>query len=158
MLGLYGGTASLRRLLGLVTGFTVAHSATLILSSFGAVVVPTGVVEPLIALSIAWVGIDNLLRAEPGRGRVAVVFLFGLLHGLGFAAALQELGLPPAHFLGALLSFNLGVELGQLAVIAAAFAVTFRLRSGPYYRRYLVRPLSLAISLLALIWTVQRVL
>ncbi len=156
VLGLYLGTRRLRRLLLLVTTFTLAHSTTLILSSFGVVRLPAGVVEPLIALSIAWVGIENLLPHRQRAGRVILVFAFGLLHGLGFAAALKELGLPPAHFLGALLSFNLGVEFGQLAVIGIALLLTLRWRQHPRYRPWLVLPGSLAIALLALVWTVQR--
>ena len=156
VLGLYLGSRSLRSLLALVTAFTVAHSATLILSSFGALRLPANVVEPLIALSIAWIGIENLLSPRVHRGRIALVFGFGLLHGLGFAAALKELGLPPSNFLGALLSFNLGVEFGQLAVIVLALLLTGRWRKRPGYRRGVVMPASLAITLLALAWAVQR--
>lgn len=158
VLGLYLGTRRLRTLLLLVTSFTLAHSATLILASFGAVRVPASVVEPLIALSIAWVAIENLLSERVRAWRVALVFGFGLLHGLGFAAALSELGLPQANFLGALLSFNLGVEFGQLAVIALALLLTGWWRQHPAYRARLVVPGSLAIALLALFWTVQRLL
>ncbi len=158
VLGLYLGTRRLRTLLLLVTSFTLAHSATLILASFGAVRVPASVVEPLIALSIAWVAIENLLSDRVRAWRVALVFGFGLLHGLGFAAALSELGLPQANFLGALLSFNLGVEFGQLAVIALALLLTGWWRQHPEYRARLVVPGSLAIALLALFWTGQRLL
>ncbi|MDP3294420.1 MAG: HupE/UreJ family protein [Nevskia sp.] len=158
VVGLYLGTRKLRSLLLLVTTFTVAHSLTLILASFGALRVPAAVVEPLIALSIAWIGIENL-RADStrlSRSRVLMVFGFGLLHGLGFAAALKELGLPPSNFVGALLSFNVGVELGQLAVIALALLLTFHWRRNPSYRRQLVVPASAIISLLACAWAALR--
>ncbi|WP_293389767.1 HupE/UreJ family protein [Nevskia sp.] len=160
VVGLYLGTRKLRSLLVLVTTFTVAHSLTLILASFGALRVPASVVEPLIALSIAWIGIENLRAGgdRATRSRVLMVFAFGLLHGLGFAAALKELGLPPSNFLGALLSFNVGVELGQLTVIALALLLTFRWRRHASWRRWIVMPGSLAITLLALIWAGQRLL
>ncbi|WP_022977878.1 HupE/UreJ family protein [Nevskia ramosa] len=160
VVGLYLGTRKLRSLLVLVTTFTVAHSLTLILASFGALRVPASVVEPLIALSIAWIGIENLRadRDRASRSRVLMVFAFGLLHGLGFAAALKELGLPPSNFVGALLSFNVGVELGQLAVIALALLLTFRWRQHESYRRWIVLPGSLAITVLALLWAGQRLI
>ena len=156
VIGLYLGTRSLRQLLLMVTSFTVAHSLTLILASFGAVRVPAAIVEPAIAVSIAWIAMENLLWPNPGRWRPLVVFGFGLLHGLGFAAALSELGLPKAGFLGALVSFNVGVELGQLAVVAAALLVTGWFRGRSEYRKAIVVPVSLAIAALALLWTVQR--
>ncbi|WP_428385477.1 HupE/UreJ family protein [Nevskia ramosa] len=160
VVGLYLGTRRLRSLLVLVTTFTVAHSLTLILASFGALRVPASVVEPLIALSIAWIGIENLRvdRDRASRSRVLMVFAFGLLHGLGFAAALKELGLPPSNFVGALLSFNVGVELGQLAVIAIALLLSLPLRRHPSYRRWLVVPGSVAITVLALLWAGQRLI
>ncbi|WP_154662526.1 HupE/UreJ family protein [Solimonas flava] len=156
VVGLYLGTRNLRTLLMLVTSFTLAHSVTLILSSFGALRVPAAVVEPAIALSIAWIAIENLLFVRVSAWRAAIVFAFGLLHGLGFAAALRELGLPQQNFLGALLSFNVGVELGQLTVVALALLLTGWLRQRSGYRRLVVVPGSLAIAALALLWTVQR--
>lgn len=162
VIGLYLGTRNLRALLVLVTSFTLAHSVTLILSSFGAVRLPASFVEPAIALSIAWIGMENMLfpgtpiEKNPVR-RIVLVFLFGLLHGLGFAAALSELGLPRSNFLGALISFNVGVEVGQLAVIALALLAVGWFRHRSWYRRAIVLPCSTAISLLALVWTVQRI-
>ena len=113
-----------------MTAFTVAHSITLGLSIYGVVALPPRVVEPLIALSIAYVAIENLITRELHAWRIGVVFLFGLLHGLGFAGVLRELGLPRGEFLTALLSFNVGVELGQLSVIAAAALVTRAVREA----------------------------
>src|SRR5207342_280783 len=98
-----------------------AHSITLGLSIFGLIAVPPSIVEPLIAVSIAYVAIENLFLRELRPWRIALVFAFGLLHGMGFAGALKELGLPPSEFLTALLTFNVGVEAGQLAVIGTAF-------------------------------------
>lgn len=107
-----------RRVLGVITAFTVAHSVTLIASALGLVALPVRVVEPAIALSIAYVAIENLLNPAP-RHRWLVTFGFGLVHGFGFASVLKEIGLPDKGLVLSLLSFNLGVEVGQLAVVAA---------------------------------------
>ena len=117
------------------------------------------IVEPLIALSIAYVAIENLVTTELKPWRLALVFAFGLLHGMGFAGVLQDLGLPRAQFLTALVTFNGGVEAGQLTVIGLAFAAVVYWRANrPAYRRFIVQPASLAIALAGLYWTVQRAL
>lgn len=162
VLGLYLGARSFRSLLILVTSFTVAHSVTLAMASVGVVRLPSSVVEPLIAASIVWIGLENLFigratassRAE--RWRPLIVFGFGLLHGLGFASALAELRLPAENFLLALLSFNVGIELGQLAVIAIAIVLTIGLRDRVWFRSRVALPASVAIAILAAVWTVQR--
>ncbi len=105
-------------LLAQVTAFTLAHTLTLALSSYGVVSLPSRLVEPLIALSIVYVGVENAVSPRLRPSRLVLVFAFGLLHGLGFAGVLAEMGLPDRHHLLALLAFNVGVELGQLAVIA----------------------------------------
>ncbi|MFT4046889.1 MAG: HupE/UreJ family protein [Solimonas sp.] len=158
VVGLYLGARNLRRLLLFVTSFTLAHSVTLILSSFGAVRVPAAIVEPAIALSIAWIAIENIVFGQGRAWRALVVFAFGLLHGLGFAAALRELGLPPHNFLGALISFNVGVEFGQLTVVALALLLTGWFRRRAWYRRAIVVPGSLAIAAIALFWAAQRLM
>jgi hypothetical protein len=149
-----------RPLLLQVTLFTIAHSVTLGLSMLGIVSLPPSIVEPLIAFSIACVAVENLFTTELSRWRGALVFLFGLLHGLGFAGVLGELGMPPGQFGLALVSFNVGVELGQLAVIAlAALAVGWwRVSNLERYRRWVVVPVSLAIALVGLYWTATRAL
>ena len=125
---------------------------------YGVVAVPPSIVEPLIALSIAYVAVENLFVAELTSRRVALVFGFGLLHGLGFAGALPELGLPRAEFLTALVTFNLGVEAGQLAVIGAAFLlVGWPWGDRAWYRRRgVVVPASCAIAVTAVYWTFER--
>ena len=115
-------------------------------------------VEPLIALSIAYVGIENALVDRLTRWRPAVVFGFGLLHGLGFAGVLGKLGLPEQERLLALVTFNAGIELGQLAVILAAALSFGWFRSRPWYRRWLAVPASAAIALVGLAWAVERAL
>lgn len=157
VLGIYLLSTRLRPVLAQVTTFTVAHTITLALAIFGVLSLPARVVEPLIALSIAYVAFENLFTSELRPWRIALVFGFGLLHGMGFAGVLDELGLPRRELTTALLSFNLGVEGGQLAVIALAFVALGRLRHQSWYRERAVRPLSLAIGVVGVFWTVQRI-
>jgi hypothetical protein len=149
-----------RPLLVQVTLFTIAHSVTLGLSMLGVVSLPPRVVEPLIALSIAYVAVENLFTTELTPWRGALVFLFGLLHGLGFAGVLGDLGVPAGQFTVALVSFNVGVELGQLAVVALAMLAFGWWRSTRLdaYRRWVVVPVSLAIAAVGLYWTAVRAL
>jgi hydrogenase/urease accessory protein HupE len=140
-----------------VSAFTVAHSITLGLSMYGLVSVSPRIVEPLIAISIAYVAVENIFLAELKSWRIALVFAFGLLHGLGFAGALKELGLPRSEFVTALLTFNLGVEAGQLAVIAGAFLlVGWHYSNRIWYRRRVVVPVSMMIAVTAVYWTLER--
>ena len=139
-----------------VTAFTVAHSITLGLSIYGIVSLPARIVEPLIALSIAYVAVENLFTRDLKPWRVALVFTFGLLHGLGFAGVLRELGLPREEFLTALLTFNLGVEGGQLTVIAAALLITAPVMNRRWYRPRIVVPASIVIAAIGLYWTIAR--
>ena len=156
VLGLFLLSARAKPVLLQVTAFTVAHSITLGLSIYGVVSLPPSIVEPLIALSIAYVAVENLVTRELHSLRVLVVFLFGLLHGLGFAGVLRELGLPRSEFLTALLSFNVGVEIGQLTVIAAAALLLWPAFGRDWYRPRVAIPLSIAIALVGVYWTVAR--
>ena len=158
VLGLFLLRARLRTILWQVTTFTIAHSITLGLSIYGVMSLPSRVVEPLIALSIAYVAIENLVTRELHGWRVALVFAFGLLHGLGFAGVLRELGLPRGEFLTALLGFNAGVELGQVTVIGAAALCTAPFVRWAGYHRWIVVPASVAIAAIGLWWTVTRML
>ncbi|MFT3784212.1 MAG: HupE/UreJ family protein [Nibricoccus sp.] len=158
MLGLFLLAKRLSVLLWQVTAFTLAHSVTLGLSLYGVVTWPTSVVEPLIALSIVLVAIDNLRGQELRWWRVAVVFTFGLVHGLGFAGILSSLDLPRSEFLRALIGFSIGVEFGQIAVICLAFIAVGWFRQSARYRQIVVIPASLTIGLIALFWTAQRLL
>jgi HupE / UreJ protein len=158
VLGLFLLSRRPRPLLLQVTAFTLAHTLTLGLSIYGVVSLPPRIVEPLIALSIVFVAVENVLSRELRPTRVALVFAFGLLHGLGFAGVLSELGLPRSEYLTALLSFNAGVEAGQLAVISLAFlflALPFQSRS--WYRQRVVVPASCLIAAVGLYWSVQRI-
>lgn len=157
VLGIFLVSRRLRPILLQVTAFTIAHSITLALSITGIFTLPSSIVEPAIALSIAYIAIENVIVKDLRPWRYAMVFGFGLLHGLGFAGVLRELGLPPSDFLAALFGFNVGVELGQLAVIGAAFlAVGFWFRDRTWYRSRVVLPASLAIACAGVYWTLER--
>lgn len=145
------GAASWRSALALVTTFTVAHSLTLAAAALGWVAVAPEIVEPVIAASIVLVALENLVRPPLGR-RAALTFVFGLVHGLGFAGLLGELGLPTAHLLEALVGFNLGVEAGQAAVVAAGLVVLAPLRRWPW----VTTVGSLGLAAAGLFWLVER--
>ena len=156
VLGLFFFSTRMRSLLTQITAFTIAHSITLGIAMVGIFKLPSSVVEPLIALSIAIVGLENVFFRKVKASRWLIVFAFGLIHGMGFAGVLSELGLPEGRFWETLLSFNLGVEFGQLTVVAAAFALTFWMRKKSWYFKGVVVPVSLAISAVGLFWAVQR--
>lgn len=158
ILGLFLLGNRFRPLLLQITAFTVAHSITLALSMYGVFSLPPKIVEPLIALSIAFVALENIFTANLHRWRVLVVFGFGLIHGLGFASVLTDLGLPRREFVTALVAFNLGVEGGQLAVIALALLAVGWWRNRPWYRRAIVFPASGSIAAIGLFWAIQRTL
>jgi hypothetical protein len=157
VLGLFLFSARLAPLLWQVSAFTVAHSLTLGLALYGVVRLPSAITEPLIAASIVFVAVENLFAKDVKPWRYAVVFCFGLVHGLGFASAFANAGLQRQDFLIGLVGFNLGVECGQLAVIVGAFLLVGWFRHRPWYRRAIVIPASTAIALIALFWTVQRI-
>lgn len=155
--GLFLLAARWRPVVAQVTAFTVAHSITLGLAMLGLVSLPAGVVEPLIALSIVCVGLENLRARALTPARLLLVFAFGLLHGLGFAGVLLGLQVPRADVVVGLLGFNLGVEAGQLTVIGLLAVATHGLRRRPWYRARVVVPASLAIAVVGAYWTVARV-
>ena len=158
VLGIFLLSTKLKPVLLQVTAFTIAHTITLALTIYGIVSLRPAIVEPLIALSIVYVAVENIATSELRPWRIALVFVFGLLHGMGFAGVLSELGLPRSEFLTGLLCFNAGVELGQLTVILAAFLlIGLPFRHKPWYRRRVVVPLSMAIAAVGLFWAIQRI-
>lgn len=162
ILGIFLLSLKMRPLLWQVTMFTLAHSITLSLSMLNIISLPSNIVEPLIALSIAYIAIENIFikdHDEKARNsRLAIVFAFGLLHGLGFASMLADFGMPDNAFATALISFNVGVELGQLFVIALAFiAVGFWFGKKQWYRQAIIIPCSAMIALTGLYWTYDRI-
>jgi hydrogenase/urease accessory protein HupE len=158
ILGIFLLSTHMRPLLWQVTMFTVAHTITLGLSINGVINLPANIVEPLIALSIAYIGFENVFAKTLHTSRLFLVFGFGLLHGMGFASVLADFGMPADAFTTALISFNVGVELGQLAVISLAFlAVGLWFSQKSWYRKAIVKPGSMAIALIGLYWTYDRI-
>ena len=159
VLGLFFFALKWRPLLWQVTTFTLAHTITLALATLGIVTVPASVVEPLIAASIVYVAVENLRgTGDLGRWRILVVFAFGLLHGLGFASVLGEIGLGAGQFLVSLVAFNIGVELGQILVILVAYLlVGLWFGQKAFYRPYIANPASIAIAIVGAWWVVERV-
>ena len=140
---------------GIVTAFTVAHSITLALAAMKWVSLPPWFIEPAIAVTIILAALDNLRPIFRGR-RAVVTFLFGLIHGFGFAGVLAELNLPTSEFAWALLQFNVGLELGQLMIVVVATAVLFALRQGKRYPAWVIRGGSVAAMLVGLLWFIER--
>ena len=158
VVGLFLLSTRLHPLLWQITAFTVAHTISLALGMTGVVRISPAIVEPLIALSIVYVCVENLFTRKLTRWRPVIVFCFGLLHGLGFAGVLMEIGLPRDQFATGLISFNVGVELGQISVIAACFAlVGIWFSRKIWYRKIIVIPGSLVIATIATFWFFERI-
>jgi hypothetical protein len=157
--GLFLFSRAWRPLLAQITAFTLAHTVTLGLATLSIVTIPAAqmwLVEALIAISIVYVAIENILRPKLGWWRIVVVFGFGLLHGIGFASVLGALGLVQGQFILSLIAFNIGVELGQLALIAGAFLIlALPFGRSRLYRGLVVIPGSVAIALVGLWWAIE---
>jgi len=156
VLGLFLLCRAWKPILIQVTTFTAAHTITLALATLGYVSVDPKIVEPIIAASIAIVALENIFRPTYGKFRLLLVFIFGLIHGLGFAQRLIDERIPEGSVISALLGFNVGVELGQLAVIGLAVAATFWIKDEDKYRRWVVIPASALIALAGIAWAYQR--
>ncbi|MDP2340700.1 MAG: HupE/UreJ family protein [Deltaproteobacteria bacterium] len=149
---------TLRSLVAVITAFTLAHSVTLGLAATGIVVPPSSLIEPAIALSIVFVGVESFTATDIAR-RWRITLPFGLVHGFGFAGALAEIGLPQDAVVPALAVFNIGVELGQLAVVLALYPLFVFLRKhlSPAHAQHLVKALSGVVVVLGLYWFIDRV-
>jgi hypothetical protein len=147
-----------RKLVAQTTVFTIAHATTLFLSQYGVVSLSGRYVEPLIAFSIACIALENIFSPKLGPARLALVFAFGLVHGLGFAGSLSAVKFPPDQFLMALLGFNFGVDFGQLFIIGLALLAVGWFRGKPWFRLRIMVPCCVAIAGVGLFWTVQRIL
>ena len=159
VLALLLSAKTFRQLVIQISLFTLAHSVTLILSVMGIIVLQGVWIEVAIAFSIAFVAFENIfMKQTAGIRRYALVFAFGLLHGLGFAGALNDLGIPSGHFFSALLGFNLGVEIGQLGFATLVFLLLFKFLKKPWYRSMVVIPGSLMIGALGCYWVVERLM
>ena len=158
LLGLLVVCRRFRTVAGIVTCFTLAHSVTLALAALDVVKLSGRIVEPLIAATIVFVGVENIVRGEEPKGRWALTFGFGLVHGLGFASALRDIGLGAfgTSVVGPLVGFNLGVELGQLAVAAVLLVLLWQLRRLPVFARHGTRAASALVAAIGLFWLCQR--
>ena len=161
VLALFLASQRLRSLIIQISAFTVAHTVTLALAASGVLDPPAHIVEPLIALSIAFVALENIYFQDMTRWRPLIVFGFGLFHGMGFAGFVREVGLAPEQFWSSLIGFNIGVELGQLSVVVLAALLSIPInsaleRSRYSYRQVVVIPASVVIALIGLWWAVTR--
>jgi hydrogenase/urease accessory protein HupE len=159
LLGLLVVTRSFVSSLKIITCFTVAHSITLAVATFSLVTIPSRIIEPLIAASIVYVGVENLLRGDDPKGRRLLTFAFGLIHGFGFASVLREMDV--ASRTGGvalpLFSFNVGVELGQIMIAAAALPIIWKLRTRPLFIARWAPACSTVVAILGSFWFLQRV-
>jgi hypothetical protein len=174
VLGLFFLNPKIKSVIWQATAFTIAHSITLGLAIYGFIHPLSSIIESIIALSILFLAIENILhntktsiqsnnqsnqlnKFNPGLWRILIVFAFGLIHGCGFASALTEVGLPENNYLLALATFNIGVELGQITVIFLAWMIVGKWFSEkPWYRKKIVIPVSVFIGCVALYWTLER--
>ena len=155
--GLFLFATRFSQLAAQISLFTIAHTITLALASLSIVSVPSSIVEPIIALSITYVALETLWHKRVGWSRLTIIFGFGLLHGLGFASVLLEIGLSPQHFITSLIAFNVGVELGQIAVLLIAYlliGIWFSKRR--YYRSVVQIPASLIVASIGAWWFIER--
>jgi len=155
--GIFLFSTKLKTLTWQATMFTLAHSITLSLSMFNVISLPGSIVEPLIALSIAYIGFENIFAHKLKTSRLALVFAFGLLHGLGFASVLADFGMPESAYATALISFNIGVEIGQLIILTGAyFTITVWFKNPQQFHKFVTVPGSIIIGLTGLYWTWDR--
>lgn len=153
--GLLLGARNLRAMLLIITSFTLAHSITLSAAALGWIALPAAVVEPAIAASIVWVGVENFLK--PNDKRYRLTFALGLIHGFGFAGLLGDLGLPKDGLILALVSFNLGIEVGQGAIAALILPLLLYLRRYAWFERRVLPLGSALVAIAGLVWFIQRV-
>lgn len=159
VLSLFFLNANVKSLIWQCTLFTLAHSVTLGLMASGKLTVNTNITEPLIALSIVFTSIENILKDKLSLCRMIIILIFGLIHGMGFATALSETGLPDAHFASTLVAFNLGVEFGQLAIILGAWYIMAKwIHQKSWYKTHVVYPASSLMACIALYWMIDRII
>lgn len=139
--------------------FTVAHTITLGMCWMGILVPPTQIIEPLIAFSIVVLAIENIFSVQSEKLRLPIVFLFGLVHGMGFASAISEVGIPQDNVIWSLLGFNVGVEVGQLAILLLLYVtVTRTISTARWFRPRFVLPIMISVALVAGFWTIERLM
>ncbi len=151
-------TTSVRTVVLQCTIFTFAHSLTLIMVAYGFLLPNSAIIEPLITFSILFTAIENIVHSKMNPWRLVIIFVFGLVHGLGFATGLLSLYLPESQILSSVLSFNLGVELGQIAILFTLFILVYKIKQKKWYTERVVYPISSLIACTALYWTLVRIL
>lgn len=157
ILGIFLLKPNLKTVIWQATAFTLAHSITLGMAIYGYINPQPSIIEPVIALSIIFIGIENIITHDLKWWRLVIIFLFGLIHGCGFAGVLSEAGLPEKDFFLGLIAFNAGVEAGQIAVILIAYFIFGKwFVDKSWYRKGITIPVSLCISLIAFYWTIER--
>ena len=158
ILALFLLSPKLRPLVLQVSIFTLAHTITLFLGALKIILIPAIIVEPIIALSICFIAIENLFTENIKKMRPYIIFIFGLLHGLGFAGVLNEIGISDGQFISSLVSFNMGVELGQICIIILSYIfIALLFQKKLWYRNRVTRPLSLIIATVGFYWFIQRI-
>ncbi len=157
VLGLFLLSPRIKPVLWQISAFTVAHTITLTLTSLNIIGMPASIVEPTIAASVAFIGVENLMTTKVHSWRIVVAFIFGLIHGMGIATAFNEAGFPPGQLVPSLAAFTVGVEAGHIAVLVIAFIALGWTKDKPWYRKRVAVPLSLAIAAVAVYWLVERV-
>ena len=159
VVGLFLFSPNFRPLLIQISVFTLAHTITIFLGVLNIITISETIVEPIIALSIFYIAIENIFSKKISKWRPLVIFFFGLLHGLGFAGVIKEIGLSQTNFVVSLISFNLGVEIGQLFIIVICyFGVAHWIKNRKWYRKFFTNPMSLIISIIGFIWFVERII
>ena len=158
VLALFLLSSKLKPLILQISIFTLAHTITLFLGALNIIKISTLIVEPIIALSICFIATENLFTENIKKMRPYIIFIFGLLHGLGFAGVLNEIGISDGQFISSLVSFNLGVEFGQICIILLSYIfITLLFQKKSWYRNRVTRPLSLIIASVGLYWFIQRI-
>ncbi|MES2512955.1 MAG: HupE/UreJ family protein [Bacteroidota bacterium] len=157
VISLYLLNPKLKTVIWQATAFTIAHSITLGMAMYNIITPPAHIIEPVIALSIMFVAVENMITDKLKTARIVIVFMFGLIHGMGFASVLTDLGLPKDKFITSLITFNVGVELGQISVILLAWLLVGKwFAEKPWYRKRIVIPASAIIAVIGLYWTIER--
>jgi hypothetical protein len=151
-------TPSIRNVVFQCSIFTLAHSLTLVLVAYGLLLPHSEIIEPLIAVSILIAAVENIIHSKMNPWRLVIIFVFGLVHGLGFAAGLLNADLPKSQMLSSVLSFNLGVEIAQIAIICVLFILVYKIKKKHWYTERIVYPVSSLIACTALYWTIDRIL
>jgi len=159
IISIYFLTSNIKSVIIQCSVFTIAHSFSLAITAAGFIVPDTRIIEPLIAFSILITSIGNIVQVKKNTYQLLLIFIFGLIHGMGFARALNEIGIPPNNFLSALFAFNIGVELGQITVILLVYMLVVKwLSTKKWYEARIVYPISCAIGCIALYWTIERII